>query len=153
MKKVAMLVGVLALGALGLAASGEQVYAQCAGCHQATGQGVPGAFPPLAKELPRIVATGDAGRQFLIQVVLFGLQGPIVAQGKTYNGAMPPYGHLSDADVAAVLNYTLTAWGNAEHLPKDFKPYTAEEVAKERGLKLTPQQVYQEWKALVEAKE
>jgi len=148
MKKVAMLVGVLALGALGLAASGEQVYAQCAGCHQATGQGVPGAFPPLAKELPRIVAKGDAGRQYLIQVVLFGLKGPIVAQGKTYNNTMPSYGHLSDADVAAVLNYALTAWGNDKLLPKGFKPLSADEVKALRAKKLSPQQVFENWKKL-----
>ena len=148
MKKIAFLIGVLALGALALAAGGEQVYAQCAGCHQANGQGVPGAFPPLAKELPLIVAKGDAGRQFLIQVVLFGVQGPIVAQGKTYNSAMPPYGHLSDADVAAVLNYALTAWGNDKLLPKGFKPLTAEEVKALRATKLSPQQVFENWKKL-----
>ena len=148
MKKLAMLAVVLALGAVGLAASGEQVYAQCAGCHQASGQGVPGAFPPLAKELPLIAAKGDAGRRYLIQVVLFGLQGPIVAQGKTYDSAMPPYGHLSDADVAAALNHALTAWGNDKLLPKGFKPLTAEEVKALRSSKLTPQQVFENWKKL-----
>lgn len=148
MRKIIMFIGVLAFGALALAAGGQQVYAQCSGCHQANGQGVPGAFPPLAKELPRIVAVGDAGRQYIIQVVLFGLQGPIVAQGQTYNSAMPPFGHLSDEDIAAVLNYALTAWGNDKLLPKDFKPLTADEIKALRATKLNPQQVWENRKKL-----
>jgi len=148
MRKIALLAGVLSLGAFALAASGQEIYAQCAGCHQATGQGVPGAFPPLAGQLPLIVAKGDAGRQYLVQVVLFGLQGSLTVQGKTYNGMMPPYGHLSDADVAAVLNYALNAWGNDKLLPKEFKPLTAEEVKALRASKLTPQQVMENRKKL-----
>ncbi len=148
MKKITVLLGILALASFALAAGGEQVYAQCAGCHQANGQGVAGAFPPLAGELPRIAAKGDAGRQYLVQVVLFGLQGPIKAQGEAFNGAMPHYGHLADADVAAVLNYALHAWGNDKLLPKGFKPLTAEEVKALRAKKLTPQQVFENWKKL-----
>jgi len=148
MKKLLIFIAALALVGMGLAADGAQVYAQCAGCHQTTGQGIAGAFPPLAKELPRIVSKGEAGRQYLIQVVLFGLQGPIVAQGKTYNGVMPSFGYLSDDDLAAVLNHVLTAWGNDKLLPKGFKPLTAAEVKALRAKALTPQQVYESWKKL-----
>ncbi len=148
MKKTLILLLLLALAGLGLAADGQQVYAQCAGCHQTTGLGITGAFPPLAKELPRIVAKGDPGRRYLVQVLLFGLQGPIVAQGKTYSGVMPSFGYLSDGDLAAVLNHALTAWGNEKLLPKDFKPLTEAEVKALRAQALSPQQVYENWKKL-----
>jgi len=133
---------------LALAASGEQVYMQCAGCHQATGTGVTGAFPPLAGELPRLAAAGEVGRLFPVKVLLFGLQGPIKAQGKAYNGAMPSFGWLSDADIAAVLNYVFTNWGNDKLLPKGFKPISAEEVKALRAKALTAQQVHEQWQKL-----
>ena len=107
-----------------------------------------GAFPPLAGELPRLAAAGEAGRNYLVQVVLFGLQGPIVAQGKSFNSVMPPQGHLSDEQVAAVLNYALGAWGNDKLLPKGFKPLTAAEVKALRAKRLTMQEVYSNWKSL-----
>ncbi|HHO58092.1 c-type cytochrome [Oceanithermus desulfurans] len=151
---VIALVAGLGLGLAWASDAGKTAYdTYCAACHQVTGEGVKGVFTPLAGEVYEYIEKGEEGRKFLIHVVLFGLQGKITAMGVTYDGFMPPLAQISDAEIAAILNYTLTAWGNAEHLPKDFKPYTAEEVAKERGLKLTPQQVYLEWKALVEEKE
>ncbi|RIH89416.1 c-type cytochrome [Calidithermus roseus] len=118
---------------------GAKVYAMCQGCHQANGAGVPGAFPPLAKHVPAIL-TAPGGRAYLPLVVLGGLQGSIVVEGVAYNAPMPAFASLSDAQVAAVLNYVASSWGNAALL-KDFKPYTAEEI---RALRqpLTPQQVY-----------
>lgn len=120
---------------------GAKVYAACQGCHQADGAGVPGAFPPLARHVPAILAA-PGGRAYLPLVVLGGLQGPIVVEGVAYNAPMPAFASLSDAQVAAVLNHVASSWGNAALL-KGFKPYTAEEV---RALRrpLTPQQVYAE---------
>ena len=133
---------------------GEKAYAaSCAGCHQVTGEGVKGVFTPLAGEAYGYVEKGAGGRKFLVHVVLFGLQGKIAAKGVTYSGFMPPLAQLSDEEVAAILNYILNAWGNDRHLPKEFKPFTAEEVARERGLNLSPQQVQLEWLALTGAKE
>ncbi len=88
---------------------GEQVFATvCSSCHQATGLGLPGAFPPLAGS--EWVA-GNAER--MAAAVLYGLAGPIEVMGATYNGAMPPWGaSLSDEDVANVLTYVRSAWGN-----------------------------------------
>ncbi len=48
MRKQLLFALFLAFGLLALAANGQQVYVQCAGCHQASGAGVAGAFPPLA---------------------------------------------------------------------------------------------------------
>lgn len=113
---------------------GGAVYdANCAACHQATGQGIPGAFPPLADHLPAVYA---ADREFPILTVLFGMMGSIDVHGQSYNGLMPAWGHLSDGEIAATLNHELTSWGNDAELPDDFEPYTAADVAshRDRGL-------------------
>lgn len=91
-----------------LSAKGQQVYtANCASCHQGTGQGVPGAFPPLAGSE---YTNGDATKH--IQIVLNGLTGPVTVSGKQYNGAMPPWKQLSDDEIASVITYERTSWGN-----------------------------------------
>lgn len=90
--------------------SGETIFAKnCASCHQANGQGVPGAFPPL---VGAGWATGDPGA--LIRILLHGLTGPVEVQGSVYNGAMPAWGpSLSNEEIAAVASYVRSAWGNS----------------------------------------
>ena len=67
------------------APAGDQVFAQnCASCHQAKGQGLPGAFPPLAGNP---VVTGDPNK--VIKIVENGMTGQISVNGATFNGAMP----------------------------------------------------------------
>ena len=88
---------------------GEQVYAAvCTSCHQATGLGVAGAFPPL------VGSEWVSGTpEILAAAVLHGLSGPIEVNGTSYNGAMPPWGAtLSDDDIANVLTYIRSTWGN-----------------------------------------
>ncbi|MDH4150346.1 MAG: cytochrome c oxidase subunit II [Betaproteobacteria bacterium] len=81
-----------------LKAHGEKVYAQnCVACHQATGMGVPGAFPALSGSK---VVNGPAADQ--IKLVLNGKQGT----------AMNAFKHLSDADLAGVITYTRNSWNN-----------------------------------------
>jgi len=112
---------------------GAQVYgANCASCHQANGQGIPGAFPPLAGHVPELVAP-DGGRTYLIDTLLYGLQGQISVSGQTYNGVMPAWGHLSDEQIAAVVSYISYEWDNAADLPDGFSPFGTDEVAGERG--------------------
>jgi heme/copper-type cytochrome/quinol oxidase subunit 2 len=122
-------------------ADGKTLFgADCTGCHQATGQGLPGAFPPLAGSLSEYNAA--AGRKVLAHILLFGLNGPIKAKGKTYNGVMPAWGaQLKDKQIADLLDYIETAWGNTKALPKFFKPFVAAEIAKDRTPKLTPAMV------------
>ena len=128
-------------------ALGGRVYAaNCLACHQANGQGIPGAFPPLAGHTPELYHA-PGGREFLIKSVLYGLMGPITVAGISYNGVMPAFPQLSDAEIAAVLNYTLTEWGN-DALLVDFSPLMPEEVAAERGQNLTMQQVHELRQAL-----
>lgn len=86
---------------------GKTVYAQsCLACHQATGAGIPNAFPPLAKS---DYLNEDVHRA--IEVVKFGLSGEIEVNGNVYNSAMPKQ-NISDEDIAAVLTYVYNNWGN-----------------------------------------
>jgi len=123
--------------------AGASVYQQnCVACHQASGQGIGGAFPPLAGHLPDLLAV-DSGREYLAHVLLFGLQGAIEVNGKTYNGSMPAWaGSLNDMQIADVLNYALTAWDNNQQLPPAFAVYSAKEIAAERSKNLKPADVH-----------
>jgi mono/diheme cytochrome c family protein len=80
----------------------------CQACHQATGQGMPGAFPPL------VGSEWLNGRADIpIAIVLKGLQGEITVKGTKYNGAMMAWeAVLNDADLAATLTYARSQWGN-----------------------------------------
>jgi hypothetical protein len=88
-------------------------------------------YPPLANSIGTDLQLPQ-GRQYLIQVALNGMTGPVDVNGTTYNGLMPPFAELTDAEIAAALNYVLTKF-NAEKLPKDFAPVTAEEVKQARA--------------------
>ncbi|MEO8563050.1 MAG: cytochrome c [bacterium] len=88
---------------------GKQVYATtCAACHQATGLGVEGTYPPLAGSE---WVNGDEAK--IVRIILQGLTGPVEVAGETYSGAMPPWGGvLKDPEIAAVTTYLRSAWGN-----------------------------------------
>lgn len=86
---------------------GGRIFAQnCAACHQVTGTGLAGAFPPLANS---DYLNADPKRA--IGIVLHGLAGPIMVNGVQYNSLMPGLA-LSDNDVANVLTYVYSQWGN-----------------------------------------
>ena len=91
------------------AAVGEQVYGnKCAACHQLTGQGLPGVFPPLKGSA--VVTSSDPAEH--IRTVLHGLSGKTIG-GVAYASAMPAFAEqLTDEEVAAVLSYERTSWGN-----------------------------------------
>jgi cytochrome c553 len=73
----------------------------CQGCHQETGLGLAGAFPPVVGSE---WVTGPS--ETLVRVLLHGLQGPVQVQGATYNGAMPAWKDvLKDGEIAAVATY------------------------------------------------
>jgi len=91
---------------------GERLYKNnCAACHQAEGQGVPGVFPPLAGS-PWVVGSEER----FVKILLRGLSGPIEVMGNTYNGNMPSYGEnglgWDDRDIHAISTYVRQAWGN-----------------------------------------
>jgi cytochrome c oxidase subunit 2 len=110
--------------AAGAPVDGAQLFsANCAACHQATGLGIPGAFPPLKGNTA--VNSNDPAKH--IEVVLNGLHGETL-DGKTYSGVMTPFkGVLDDEEIAAIINYERSSWGN------HGSPVTAAQVAAERG--------------------
>lgn len=92
-----------------LPVDGATVYnANCVACHQANGQGLAGAFPPLVGS--EWVLT-DA--RIPAQILLHGVQGAMDVIGVTYNGVMPAMAHLSDEELSAVLNYIRNSWANS----------------------------------------
>lgn len=100
-----------------LKAHGEKVYGTiCASCHQGNGQGVAGAFPPVAGSGAFYGSAENHAR-----IIVHGLSGEIVVQGTTYNGAMPAQAQLTDYDVAAVATYERLSWGNNDGvvMPED----------------------------------
>jgi mono/diheme cytochrome c family protein len=117
---------------------GEQVYQSvCSACHQATGQGLAGSFPPLAGS-----EWVGADPETPIRVVLMGLQGPIAVKGGQFNSMMPPPPGLDEEKIAAVLTFVRSHFGNnASAVTKDqvvavkqslagrTKNFTAEELS------------------------
>lgn len=127
---------------------GEQRYARsCAACHGVDGTGRRGSFPPLAGHMPDLVAR-DGGREYIIDVLLYGLSGPIEIDGVAYRGFMAPVSRLDDREIADVLNHSLHAWGNDEQLPADFESIRADEVAQRRGRQMGPADVHEARAAL-----
>jgi mono/diheme cytochrome c family protein len=106
---------------------------QCTACHQSNGQGVAGQFPPLAGN--RDLFLSD---DFVAHVVLFGLEGPLDVNGQHFESMMPPFGHLSDAQIAAVIQYVQGAWGNAALRPKGAQAINADAIAGVRKKELKP---------------
>jgi len=95
-------------GSVKILKAGEDEYLKyCLTCHQADGNGVRGQFPPLAANG---LVTGSADS--LVKIVLFGLEGPIIVNGQQYNQLMPAQDYLTDKQIADVLTYIRSSWGN-----------------------------------------
>ena len=103
---------------------GKKVFTQiCVACHQATGQGIPGVFPPLAGS-----EWANGSEERIIRIVLHGLNGKITVAGKDFENAMASLGGtLKDEQIANVLTYVRSEWGN------NAPPVSAETVAKIRA--------------------
>lgn len=91
---------------------GEKIYRnQCAQCHQADGNGLPGVYPPLPGS---DWVTGHP--EVLARILINGLNGPIEVKGNTYNGNMPAFGpgglNLKPKELAGVMTYIRQEWGN-----------------------------------------
>jgi len=86
---------------------GKQLYMQtCFACHQVSGQGIAGAFPPLAKS---DYLNADTDRA--INAVIHGLTGEITVNGNKYNSVMTSQ-NLTDEEIADVMTYVYNNWGN-----------------------------------------
>ena len=86
---------------------GKRVYNQtCFACHQATGLGLPGVFPPLAKSDYLM-----ADKERAIRGIIKGQSGEMTVNGQKFNGVMPPV-MINDEQIAQVLTYVRNSWGN-----------------------------------------
>ncbi|MEE8496167.1 MAG: cytochrome c, partial [Xanthomonadales bacterium] len=90
-----------------IAAGGKLYSSICSACHQAEGQGLGGAFPPLAESDYLAGGSGPA-----IEAVLNGLSGPITVNGQDYDAVMPNMSYLSDEEVADIVTFVMNSWGN-----------------------------------------
>ncbi len=116
-----------------LKAKGQKIYKQyCSACHQDDGNGNPSAgIPPLAGSdwlVPK-----DPSR--IIRIVLNGLSGPIVVNGKQWGQAamLPWRDALTDDDVAAVLTYVRSGWGNKGPAVKAEDVKKIRDATKDKG--------------------
>jgi len=95
---------------------GVQLYAQnCQGCHQANGEGLPGAFPPLKGSS---VVNGD-NLELYVNIIMKGYD------PRPEYAAMPAVGlnnNLSAEEITAIINHEKSSWGN------NAKPVSPEEV-------------------------
>ena len=90
-----------------LAEFGKRLYSNCMSCHQSNGRGLPPVYPPLRGSE---IVHGDP--EVLVKIVMHGLEGPIKVDGQTYNQVMPAAPLRTDEEIAAVLGYVRSAWGN-----------------------------------------
>jgi len=111
-------------GAAVAGADGQAIYAaRCTACHQATGAGLPGVFPPLAGS-EWVTGKGEA----LASILLHGVTGAVTVKGAKFSGAMPAFkDQLKDEEIAALATYVRSQWGN------QAPPVTTEVVAKARA--------------------
>ncbi|CAN5630991.1 copper-containing nitrite reductase [soil metagenome] len=99
-------------------AAGKTLFlGTCSTCHQLDGNGLPRAFPPLAKS---DFLMADKTRS--IAIVLNGLTGEVTVNGLVFNSVMPPWSHLPDDAIANILTYVRNSFGNTGD------PVTTEEV-------------------------
>jgi nitrite reductase (NO-forming) len=99
---------------------GADVFANnCQACHQESGEGVPDAFPPLAKS---DYLNTDKIRA--IETVTGGLEAKLIVNNHEFNGVMPAWS-LSDEDIANVLTFVYNSWGNSglEVTPEEVKAH------------------------------
>lgn len=108
--ELAMGIKPLSPGQLVTMAKGEAFYPQCGACHGDSGQGIDGLAPPLAGAE---WVTGPP--EWLGRIILQGISGPLEVKGVTWQGVMPPHGHLEaldDETLAGLMTYLRRSWGN-----------------------------------------
>lgn len=89
-------------------ANGKKLFGtHCSACHQSEGQGLKGAFPPLAGSDNLL-----EGPAIAVNAVINGLAGPITVNGVEYNSVMPALSYLSDSDVADIVTFVMNSWDN-----------------------------------------
>jgi len=105
------------------AVNGQKLYvAHCKNCHGAKGEGLGNLYPPLTD-----TNFLNQNRDKLACIVKNGLSGSIEVSGKIYDTEMPGIPELTPVDIAYILTYVTTSFGNST------TTYTQEEVKKSLG--------------------
>ena len=116
--------------------AGADLYTKhCIVCHQANGEGAPGIAPPISGTLHSRAKT-PVGREFLAQIMVFGMIGTISSHGMRYLGNMPSFSALTDTELATVMNHVLLALNGVD------APLSAGDLAAARGKALPPAEVF-----------
>lgn len=112
---------------------GEKGYMRnCANCHGAEGKGWD-QYPELAGSAFYYQSPG--GRDYFVNLHLYGLT------SERWGAPMPPMGHIQDTELAAIINYVLTHFGNERILRPDTELLAPEDLAQGRDRGLTPTEV------------
>lgn len=99
---------------------GANVYAaQCQSCHQPGGAGLEGSFPPLKGN------ERTTNADYVREVVVDGKSGPLEVAGVTYDGAMPSFSTLTDAEIDSVVAYVAADLVIPESVVAEFEPASA----------------------------
>ena len=108
-------------------ADGKQLFnGLCVACHQVTGLGLPGVFPPLdGSEW----VLGD--ERILANILLYGINGELTVKGALYKSPMPAFGQQTDAELAALATHVRAAWSNKAE-PINAKLFELERKARPR---------------------
>jgi mono/diheme cytochrome c family protein len=133
MKYLMVLVALLATGSAmsGTAwgADSQASYVKhCSLCHQPDAQGIPGTFPRIWGRIGQIAATPE-GAAFVAQAVLWGMSGTVSVDDVPVTGVMPGVPHVSDEEIAAIVDYLITEGGTV----KNTSAFTVETVKAARA--------------------
>ncbi|MEO1009783.1 MAG: PQQ-dependent sugar dehydrogenase [Bacteroidota bacterium] len=116
-----------------LVGGGRLYYQYCSACHQKDGGGAPGRFPPL---FGTDWVTGDKER--LIEVMLRGMEGSLKIGDEVYNGVMPQHAFMSDGEIAEVLTYIRSSFGNTANGVEEKEVAGIRETQKANGIPIEP---------------
>ena len=108
---------------------GAELYVHCTGCHQATGAGLRGFYPPLV-DSDLVLGAPEP----LVAILVHGIEGLMTIRGVHYNQQMPPAPFPTDEDIAAIASYVRTAWTNdAEVVNADLVASVRKATSGQRG--------------------
>jgi len=124
--------------------NGSRIFAEnCTSCHRKDAKGIEETFPPLAENADLFLS-----KDFPAVVLLNGMSGTIIVKGASYEGDMPPFTHLSDGEIAALVNFLRGNFGNGANR-NGVPDLSAAEVGILRTRRQSPEQVLSYRKSLI----